>query len=222
MWEPTVDSVMTKDLVTAHESTRFKQLVALLTEHKVSGIPIVDHNGRPVGIVSEADLLAKQEYAGGSARKPLLGRMRRAHWNKAAGLAAVELMTTPAVTILDTASVSAAARVLAEKKVRRLCVVNLSGSLVGVISRRDIIGTYLRDDAQILADVEEHVFRRGMWLFPETLTAEVEEGVVTLEGTVERRTTAQVAGQLTQKVQGVVGVKNKVRYEMDDTVTSAL
>lgn len=222
MWEPTVESVMTKDVVTAYESTGFKELVTLMTEHKISGIPVVDHSGRPVGVVSEADTLAKEEYDGGNTRKPLLGRERRAQWHKAAGLRALELMTSPAITILDSASITAAARVLAQHKVRRLCVVDLAGKLVGVISRRDIIGTYLRDDAQIMADVEEHVFRKGMWLFPETLTADVEDGVVTLEGEVRNRTTAEVAAQLTQKVPGVVAVRNKIRFEVDDTVTAPL
>jgi CBS domain-containing protein len=222
MWEPTVESVMTKEVVTAHESTSFKELVTLMTENGISGLPVVDHNGRPVGVVSESDTLAKQEYDGGNAHKPLLNRDRRAQWHKAAGLRAIELMTSPAITIDEKAPVAAAARVLAEKRVRRLCVVNLSGELVGVISRRDIIGTYLRDDAKILADIEDHVFRHGMWLFPGTLTAEVEAGVVTLEGSVENRSTAQVAAQLTQKVPGVVGVRNKIRYSIDDTVSSAI
>jgi CBS domain-containing protein len=223
MWEPTVESVMTKDVVTAHETTRFKTLVTLMTENKVSGIPIVDHNRRPVGVVSETDTLAKQEYEGGNTRMRLvINRQLRVHRHKAAGLDALELMTAPAITIDEKSSITAAARLLAEKKVRRLCVVNLRGALVGVISRRDIIGTYLRDDAQILADIEEHVFRQGMWLFPGSLTAEVDEGVVMLDGTVQRRTTAQIAAQLTQKVPGVIGVTNRIRFEIDDTVTSAL
>ncbi|HEY7596156.1 MAG TPA: CBS domain-containing protein [Actinophytocola sp.] len=213
---------MTKDVVTAHESTGFKELVTLMTEHKISGIPVVDHTGRAVGVVSEADTLAKEEYDGGNTRKPLFNRQRRSHWSKAAGLHAFELMTSPAITILDSSSITAAARSMAEHKVRRLCVVNLAGKLVGVVSRRDIIATYLREDTQILADIEEHVFRKGMWLFPETLTADVERGVVTLEGEVRNRTTAQVAAQLTQKVPGVIDVKNKIRFEIDDTVTAPL
>lgn len=220
MWEPTVESVMTGKVVTAHESTSFKELVTLMTEHEISGLPVVDEAGRPVGVVSESDTLAKQEFDGGNTGKPLFGRDRRAHWHKAAGLRAFELMTAPAITVDQTAPVTAAARLLAQKRLRRLCVVDADGVLVGVISRRDIIGTYLRDDATILADIEEHVFRRGMWLFPETLTAEVEAGVATLEGTVEKRTTAQVAAQLTQKVPGVVGVENKIRYAVDDTVAA--
>jgi CBS domain-containing protein len=73
MWERTVESVMTKDVVTAHDSTAFKDLVELMADNNVSGIPIVDHNGRPVGAVSEADTLAKQEYEGGNTRMPPSG-----------------------------------------------------------------------------------------------------------------------------------------------------
>jgi CBS domain-containing protein len=222
MWEPTVESMMTKDVVTAHESTGFKELVALMTEHRISGLPVVDGAGRPVGVVSESDTLAKQEYDGGNARMPLLSKERRAHWHKAAGLRATELMTAPAITVSEKSSVTAAARLLAEKKVRRLCVVDDGGVLTGVVSRRDIIGMYLRDDAQILADIQEHVFRHGSWLFPGTLGAEVDDGVATLEGSVKNRTTAQVAAQLAQKVPGVVGVHNKIRYEVDDTVSTAI
>jgi len=223
MWEPAVDSVMTKEVVTVRPDASFKELVALMSERRVSGLPVVDAEGKPAGVVSEADTLAKQEYLGGTAPRPwFAGRRRRAQWHKAAGLTAAELMTAPAVVIRENESVSAAERLLAKKNLRRLCVVDADGVLTGIVSRHDVIGTFLRDDDAIRADVEEHVFKRGMWLFPETLTVEVAGGVVTLDGEVERRTTAQIAGQLTRAVPGVVEVRNKVRYEMDDTVSTAL
>jgi CBS domain-containing protein len=177
MWEPTVGSVMTKEVVTARPDTPFKELVASLSEHRVSGLPVVDSEGKPAGVVSEADTLAKQEYQGGTVARPLFaGRKRRARWHKAAGLTAGELMTAPAVVIGENETVSAAARLLAKKNVRRICVVDAAGMLVGLVSRHDVIGTFLRDDDAIRADVEEHVFKRGMWLFPEPLTAEVTGG----------------------------------------------
>jgi CBS-domain-containing membrane protein len=223
MWEPTVESVMTTQVVTARPDTPCKERGGLMSEHRVSGLPVVDSEGKPAGVVSEADTLAKQDYQGGTVPRPLfVGRKRRARWHKAVGLTAAELMTAPAVVIRENETVSAAARLLAKKNVRRLCVVDAAGVLVGLVSRHDVIGTFLRDDDAIRADVEEHVFKRGMWLFPEPLTAEVTGGVVTLDGAVERRTTAQIAGQLTHAVPGVVGVHNKVRYELDDSVTTAL
>jgi CBS domain-containing protein len=223
MWEPTVESVMTAKVVTARPDTSFKALVAMMNESRVSGVPVVAAGGELVGVVSEADTLAKQEHQGGTTARPwLAGRKRRARWRKAAGTTAADLMTAPAVSIGPTESVSAAARLLAEKKVRRLCVVDEEGKLVGLVSRRDVIATFLRADDDIRADVRELVFKKGMWLFPGTLEVEVTDGVATVTGSVEHRTTAQVAAQLTQAVPGVVGVRNKIRYELDDTVTSAL
>lgn len=223
MWEPTVESVMTSKVVTARPDTPFKELVAMMSDHKVSGLPVVDGDGRPAGVVSEADTLAKQEYQGGTVPRPWFARRaRRARWQKSSGLTAADLMTAPAVTVAEGAAVSAAARLLAQKRIRRLCVVNDRGELTGIVSRRDVIGTFLRPDADIHADISEHVFKHGMWLFPGTLEVTVADGVATLTGSVERRTTAQVAGQLTQAVPGVVGVRNKVAYELDDTVSTAM
>jgi CBS domain-containing protein len=223
MWEPTVESVMTAKVVTARPDTSFKALVAMMNESRVSGVPVVAANGEPIGVVSEADTLAKQEHQGGTTARPwFAGRKRRARWRKAAGTTAADLMTAPAVTIGPTESVSAAARLLAAKKIRRLCVVDEEGKLVGIVSRRDVIATFLRADDDIRADVRELVFKKGMWLFPGTLEVEVTDGVATVTGSVEHRTTAQVAAQLTQAVPGVVGVRNKIRYELDDTVASAL
>lgn len=222
MWEPTVGSVMTRKTITARPGTPFKKLVTLMDEHRVSGLPVVEA-GKPVGVVTEADTLAKQEYRGGTERRPWFARRAgRARWRKSTGLTATDLMTTPAVTIEENAPVSAAARLLAEKRIRRLCVVNEAGELTGVVSRRDVIGTFLRPDEDIRADIAEHVFKRGMWLFPGTLEVSVEDGVATLTGKVEHRSTTQLAGQLTQSIPGVVGVKNKVTYELDDTATTAL
>lgn len=222
MWEPTVESVMTRKVVTARADTPFKELVGLMNTHRVSGLPVVDRDGRPVGVVSEADTLVKQEHRGGRESKPWFGRGRRARWRKATGQDAADLMTAPAVTIGADATVTAAARLLAEKNIRRLLVVDDEGRLVGIVSRRDVIGTFLRDDDAIRADIEEHVFKRGMWLFPGTLTVTVTDGIASLDGSVERRTTAEIAGQLTKAVPGVVAVHNNLAFEMDDTVTSPL
>jgi CBS domain-containing protein len=213
---------MTRKVVTVRPETTFKELVALMSSHRVSGLPVIDGTGRPVGVVSEADTLVKQEHRGGGETRPWFGRKRRARWRKAIGSTAGDLMTAPAVTVGTDATTTAAARLLAEKNIRRLCVVDADGLLVGIVSRRDVIGTFLRADAEIKMDIEEQVFRKGMWLFPGSLSVAVADGVATLDGSVERRTTAQVAGQLTQSIPGVVAVRNKLRYELDDTVTSPL
>jgi CBS domain-containing protein len=218
----TVGSVMTTAVVTGRPETTVKELVALMSGHRVSGLPVVDTAGRPVGVVSEADVLVRQERRG-TATRPWLGRARRDRWRKATGVVAADLMTSPPVTVGAGTTVTAAARLMAAKDIRRLCVVDGDGGLVGVVSRRDVIGTFLRPDAEIRAEIEEQVFRKGMWPLPGGgLTVEVVDGVAVLAGAVERRTTAQIAAQLTHAVPGVVAVRNDVRHEVDDTVTSPL
>lgn len=221
MREPTVASVMTRPVITASPDLSFKDLVILLTGKGISAVPVVDVHGRPLGVVSEADALAKQEFHGGADPLSwLAGPRKRARRRKAAGVTAADLMTTPVVTIGVDEPVAAAARRLAEKRLRRLFVVDAGGRLVGVVSRHDILGTFLRADNEIRTDIEERVLRHGMWVIPGTVDVQVTNGVATLDGTLEHRSAVDVAAQLTQAVTGVVGVHNNLRYVVDDTVVA--
>ena len=223
MREPRVASVMTQPVITTRPGTPYKDVVSLLTGNGISAVPVVDEAGHPLGVVSEADALAKQEFHGGA--DPLSWLAGRRAWTrrrKAAGVTAAELMTTPAVTIGADEPLAIAARRLAEKRVRRLFVIDDDGAVIGVVSRHDILGSYLRSDAAIRADVEEHVLRHGMWVIPGTVEVTVANGMVTLEGTLEHRSSVDVADMLTKAVTGVVGVRNKLHFIIDDTATAGI
>jgi CBS domain-containing protein len=221
MREPTVASVMTSPVITANPEMPFKDVVNLLTSKGISAVPVVDEHGRPLGVVSEADALAKQEFHGGTNPLPLLsGPRKRTRWHKAAGVTAVELMTAPVVTIEPDEPVAVAARRLAEKRLRRLFVVDPDGKVIGVVARHDILGMFLRTDEAIKDDIEELVLRKGMWVIPGTVTVEVANGVATLEGGLEHRSAVDTVGHLTQAVTGVVGVHNNLTYVVDDTVVA--
>jgi CBS domain/BON domain len=80
---PTVDSVMTTTVITVRPETPFKQIVELLEANQISAVPVVHPDGTPLGVVSEADLLAKEEYAGGTEPVRLFaGAGRRQRWRK--------------------------------------------------------------------------------------------------------------------------------------------
>jgi CBS-domain-containing membrane protein len=223
MREPTVSSVMTSPVITARSNLPYKELVTLLSEKRISAVPVVDGDGRPLGVVSEADVLAKQEFHGGADALPWWsGRQRRARWHKATGTVAADLMTRPVVTIGADEPVAAAARTLAEKRLRRLFVIGADGTVVGVVSRHDVLTTFLRTDSDIRVDVEEQVLHKGMWMVPGQVTVAVSAGVVTLDGALEHRSAVNVAELLTQSVTGVVGVHNNLRYVVDDTVSTGL
>ena len=217
MREPTVASVMTANVITVTPETPFKDVVATLSGNGVSAVPVIGPNGRLLGVVSEADLLPKQEFHGGADPVPHGVARRRARWFRALGLYAAELMTTPTFTIEPDASVTLAARRLAEHRVRRLFVVDKEGWLVGVVSRRDVLGTFLRADDAIRADIEEQVLGAPLGPSPEsTVRVTVRDGVVTVDGEVEKRSDTGSCVYLIRAVPGVVSVRSNLTYRTDD------
>ena len=215
----TVGSVMTRNVVTARPDTSFKDLVATLTDQRVSALPVVDDEGHVVGIVSEGDLLHRLDLPADSPHGRLLGRLSSRHRPAPAGPLgdiATGLMTRPVVTIGSDATVGSAARLLEKHGVKRLPVVD-DGRLVGIVSRRDLLSTYLRADDDIRAEVRGDVLRRVLLTDPDAVGIVVDEGVVTLTGKVGRRSTADIAGRLARAVSGVVDVVNLLDWQYDDS-----
>jgi CBS-domain-containing membrane protein len=213
-----VREVMTHDVVTVDEHAPFKDVAALITERRVSAVPVLDREGRVLGIVSEADLLLKEEFPEGSASRRLFqGRRQRIDRAKAAGDTAAELMTAPAVTVGPDASVAEAARLLDRHGIKRLPVVDPAGPLLGIVSRADLLKVFLRPDADIAADVRLQVLMLGMWMDPDTVVVDVRDGVVTLTGQLERRSLIPITVRLVRGLDGVVDVVDRLTFELDDT-----
>jgi CBS domain-containing protein len=214
--EMTVASVMTKDVVTATPGTPFRELVATMTEKSVSALPVVDEQGRPIGVVSEADLLAKQEFHGGSDGQPHHDRAARERWYRAQGGNAAEVMTTPVRAVHADESVSFAARLLAKAGIRRLFVVDSYGTLVGVVARRDLLRAYLTEDDDLRVRITDMLAAAGV--SSDVVDVEVSSGLVTLGGEVSRRGLADAAVRMVRATPGVVGVRNNLRYLVDDVL----
>ena len=214
----TVGDLMTDTVVTVGEDARYKEIVETLARHAVSAVPVVDAEDRVVGIVSEADLLHKLEFVGLAPHVHLFeGKRRRSGRAKADADTARGLMTSPAVVIGPTESLPAAAELMDVERVKRLPVVDSAARLVGILSRQDLLRTYLRDDAAIRQEVIDEVLDRTLWIEPETVTVGVQRGIVTLGGTVDRRSTVPMAVHLVGCVTGVVDVVSHLTYQYDDT-----
>ncbi len=138
----TVRDAMTKEVVSVRKDTGLDEIVKLLSERRISGLPVVDDARIVVGIVTEADILSMAGLKKGHTFKDILrhviGEPLPGHRT---GNKAEEIMTSPAITITPERSVSEAAAVLDERKIKRLPVVDGSGKLVGIISRGDIVRT---------------------------------------------------------------------------------
>ena len=213
-----VRDVMTSEVVTVGEQASFKEIAATMDEHRVSALPVLDAEGRVAGIVSEADLLLKEEFPEGPAGGRLFqGRRQRVERAKAAGATAAELMTAPAVTIGPDATVTEAARVLHRHGIKRLPVVDPAGPLLGIVSRADLLKVFLRADAEIAQEVRQEVLMRAMWVNPDTVTVKVHDGIVTLSGQLERRSLIPITVSLVHGLDGVVDVVDRLTFEVDDS-----
>jgi CBS-domain-containing membrane protein len=203
-----VRDVMSTDLVTVGKTTSYKQVARLMTEHKVNALPVVTKSGHLIGVVSEADVLRKEERRFRWLTSGLSGRARRAR-AKAGARTAVELMTSPVITTHPDASLASAARLMNDHHIRRLPVLDASGSLIGMVSRRDLLRVFLRPDAEIGAEV--HGVLTGVLLEdPQSVTVQVRDGLVTLRGSLREPELVPAAVRLASDVDGVVSVTNEL------------
>jgi CBS-domain-containing membrane protein len=215
MWR--VEDVMTVDVVSVTEDTPYRVIVDTLTGNNVSAVPVVDEFRNVTGVVSEADLLHKVEMAGDDSEPRIFaGRRRRSARAKAAGGVARDLMSAPAISVRPGTPVGAAAKLMEDERVKRLPVTDSAGQLVGIVSRADLLKVYLRSDDDILREVTDEVLHRTLWVDPDAVRAAVDNGVVTLSGRADRRSTAELAVKLTRSVAGVVDVVDRLGFEHDD------
>jgi CBS domain-containing protein len=213
-----VSDVMTRTVHVASPLAPFKLLVRLIEENRISAIPIVDQQGLPVGIVSESDLLLKERRAELESSHDLLHVQKRRHERaKAAGMVASDLMTSPAMTVASDTSLSEAARLMQEKNVRRLVVVDPRGRIAGIVSRSDLLQVFLRTDDELREEITGELIPAVLLSPDDVVGVEVSWNVATLTGEVDRKSDAEIVARLTKELDGVVGVVNRLRYRWDDT-----
>ncbi|MBB6347711.1 CBS domain-containing protein [Nonomuraea muscovyensis] len=222
----TVADVMTSKVVSVTATTPFKDIAQALIAGGISAVPVVDDDQHVIGMVSEADLLRKEEFREEFYREgyrpPLRARLRHPKGRqKADGDTATELMTSPAITISPEASAVSAARVMEAHDVKRLAVVDDDGRLQGIVSRRDLVKLFLRGDEEIAAEIRDEILDRALWVDTDGVQVEVHQGVVTLSGWMDRRTETGIAARMSARVNGVVDVVDKLTWKQDDSTWDA-
>jgi CBS-domain-containing membrane protein len=213
-----VREVMTKDVVTVRTYTPFRLVVSAMLGHDVGAVPVVDAIGHPVGMVSRTDVLAKRAHLGhgplGSVWERITARGRRTQ-EAAHGATAARLMSHRAVTVRPDDTVFRAAYLMRRHDVSHLPVVDKRGVVVGIVSRGDLIGEFMREDKLIREDVLSEVLA-PRFDDPSTVEVTVERGVVTLEGQVRLCSDALYAVDETRRVPGVIEVEDLLRWTTDD------
>ncbi|MET7542210.1 CBS domain-containing protein [Streptomyces sp. NPDC055059] len=201
-----VSDVMTHTVAAVGRRAPFKDIVQLMQEWQISALPVIEGEGQVVGVVSEADLLTKEELRDAPDAAYLQLR-QPVDVAKADALSAGDLMSSPAVTIRADATLAEASRTMAQEGVKRLPVVDEVGLLAGVVSRADLLKVFLRGDDKIAEEVRHEIVSR---LFPPPASAiqvEVHDGVATLTGRIHDTSLVPIAARLVRSVEGIVDVQ---------------
>ena len=143
----TVADIMTTELITVSPKTSLQEAIQIIADRKISGLPVVDDEGQLVGIISETDLTWQ---ATGVEAPPYVMFLDSVIYlqnpakhnqevHKALGQTVAEAMSEKPTTIKQDRLVREAARIMHEKKVRRLPVVDDNDKLIGIITQGDVI-----------------------------------------------------------------------------------
>ncbi len=208
---------MTTRVVAVRTGAMFKDIVALLTEHRVSAFPVLDAEGRVIGVVSEADLLSKEALvAAMGVQAARLGHIAGSPFHdefaKAAAVTAGELMTKPPIVVTPDEPVTSAARLMYHARVKRLPVVGEKGQLVGIVSRADVLSVYSRPDEEIRQEIVKNVIANQFFADPDRFAVTVSSGIVTLEGHPESAMKGRDIVAEAWHVEGVVSVRDRLTY----------
>jgi len=204
-----VRDVMSTHVIAVREIATFKEIAIRLHEHRVSAFPVIDAGNKCIGVVSEADLLAKEAAEDeGSAATP--GMTWERDQSKAEAITAGELMSSPPVTIGADEPVTRAARLMYARRVKRLPVTSEDGTLIGIVTRSDVLSVYGRPDQDIADEITGELIAD-----PDRYTVIVKDGIVTLEGTPQDAGTGRGIVDAARHVEGVVAVRDRLAYPKD-------
>ncbi|MEU4659286.1 CBS domain-containing protein [Streptomyces sp. NPDC023723] len=204
-----VRDLMSEAVVRVQRGTPFKEIAHLLQEYDITAVPVVDADDRPVGVVSEADLLEK--IWGGDTAPP--------DGAKASATDAAGLMTSPPLSAREDWSVVDAARVMARHGIKRLLVVDAGERLIGVVSRSDLLRVFLRGDREIRTEIIEEALVQTLGLAPSALQVDVTHGHVVLTGALPEQVPVAVLEDLCRRVDGVVAVEFRAAGDADAELT---
>lgn len=211
-----VDEVMTTDVVGIGPDAPLKEAARRMIGADISGLVVTEEDGSLVGIISEADFVKTEAGRRAEKRARLLRWFFPEEEYTGSERKVRDVMTADVVTIGPDADHAEAARMMRKEGVKRLPVVDESGTVVGLVSRSDIMRVFARADGAILDEIQGHVMRK-LWIDRNLVRVLCEDGNVTLSGNLETRSDADLLVELTQRLDGVVSVENRLTYTVDNT-----
>ena len=205
-----VKDVMTSRVIWVKKDATFREMAAALREYRVSAFPVVDDDRKVIGVVSEADMLTKEALD--DEPGVISGILHHRDQIKARGVTAGDLMTAAVIAVRPEDTVEHAAKLMYDRKVKRLPVTDADGRLVGIISRADVLSVFNRTDEAIRAEILDEVPLGEYSEDPRTLDVTVKDGIVTLTGVPETSETGHEIVRRVRHIQGVVAVRDRLSY----------
>jgi CBS domain-containing protein len=206
----TVQEIMTTRVIWVKKDATFREMAVALREHRVSAFPVVDDDHKVIGVVSEADMLTKEALD--DEPGVLAGILHRKDQAKARGVTAGDLMTTAVVAVRPDDTVEHAARLMYDRRVKRLPVTDADGHLLGIVSRADVLSVFDRTDAAISKEITEGVLLGEFLTDPLIFSVAVKDGIVTLSGRPETTETGHEIVRRVRHLEGVVAVRDRLDY----------
>jgi CBS domain-containing protein len=210
--------IMTTDVVWVDPSKTIREIAQLISERHISAVPVVDSSNKIVGIVSEGDLIQREELGTSTTLSGQNTRGANADYAKSHGMYASDVMTRNVITVSEDTSLAEIAEIMQTERIKRVPVTR-DAKLVGIVSRSNIVQTLATrplgaceptdsDDNIIRFKVIETLMDMpgtSPWL----TTIDVLNGVVEVSGTVEDETTLEPSRVAIEHIAHVVEVKDR-------------
>ncbi|MGH3136137.1 MAG: CBS domain-containing protein [Gaiellaceae bacterium] len=211
-----VQEIMTSDVLTIGPEAELRDVARIFVERGISGLPVCGARREILGVVSEGDILFKEQGPRGQSMLSRLGGKALKELEKTRAVKVSEAMTTPAITVSPYCSVAEAARLMSEHGINRLPVVK-GAELVGIVTRTDLVRAFVRSDEEIRREIGEDLIRRTLWIeAPEAIGVDIERGAVRLSGHLQTSSDASLLVRLVARVPGVVSVESDLSWTTDD------
>ncbi|MEV1178325.1 CBS domain-containing protein [Nonomuraea sp. NPDC049784] len=206
-----VKDIMGRVAIAVLKDASFAEIVDAMERFAVGAVTVIDAGRRPVGVVSEDDLLLKETDTVRHSVSIFESRRQQQEHQKAAGVTAAQLMTSPAITVTPNTSVRDAARLMHANRIKQLPVIDVvTGRIIGTLHQRDVLRVFTRPAEELQADV------RAVLPNPAAFTIDIDQGVVNIRGWVEWKSQALALTEQIRLIEGVVDVRSEVTFDKDD------